>query len=238
MPRKGPQAVRRSSPDSLAGGTGTVEYPLATEKCSRGGLAVSSENVEGPYDVGSIANLLLDEADRLGFEITNLVLQKMLYFAHGQSLARDRLPLVSGYFVAWRYGPIHAAGYELFKQAGGSPITFRAEGLDLLTGEPRQLPPVEDQRAQRVVSHVVLAYGGVPVPVLVDISHAKGGPWDYIVEKSKSVVVVGMRIPDDVIAERFHRQLVRVSADPRQELYDDFPFASNGAGPERGPFRR
>ncbi|EPZ76727.1 hypothetical protein M798_03280 [Brucella melitensis ADMAS-G1] len=36
----------------------------------------------GPYDPRAIANLMLDEADRSGIQVTNLALQKLLYFAH------------------------------------------------------------------------------------------------------------------------------------------------------------
>ncbi|URK89026.1 hypothetical protein LP421_15955 [Rhizobium sp. RCAM05350] len=40
------------------------------------------DTMSGEYDPRAVANLLLDEADRLGIKITNLALQKLLYFAH------------------------------------------------------------------------------------------------------------------------------------------------------------
>jgi uncharacterized phage-associated protein len=60
-----------------------------------------------PYDPRAVANLLLDLADRDDLAITNLVLQKLLYFAHGHFLIRTRCPLVQGGFEAWTYGPVH-----------------------------------------------------------------------------------------------------------------------------------
>jgi uncharacterized phage-associated protein len=36
----------------------------------------------GPYDPRAVANLMLDEADSSGIKVTNLALQKLLYFAH------------------------------------------------------------------------------------------------------------------------------------------------------------
>ena len=53
------------------------------------------------YDPRAVANLLLDEADRRGVRITNLVLQKLLYFAHAQHLAQRGISPLSGYFEAW-----------------------------------------------------------------------------------------------------------------------------------------
>ena len=72
--------------------------------------SITSAN-QRPYDPRSIANLLLDEADRLAINITNLSLQKLLYFAHGLSLIEDGKPLVSGYFEAWQHGPVHPLVY-------------------------------------------------------------------------------------------------------------------------------
>ena len=49
----------------------------------------------------AIANLILDEGDRIERPITNLALRKLLYFAHGLFLIERKRPLVSGYFEAW-----------------------------------------------------------------------------------------------------------------------------------------
>src|SRR3954465_5914060 len=96
---------------------------------------------EAPFDARSVANLMLNEADRVGISITNLALQKLLYFAHGIFLIENKRPLVSGYFEAWQYGPVHPAVYKAFQSAGSNPIPFRASSQDVLTGESR---PIQD----------------------------------------------------------------------------------------------
>ena len=83
--------------------------------------------MSGPYDPRAIANLMLDEADRRGWMITNLALQKLLYFAHGIHLTKEKQPLVSGYFEAWQYGPVHPAVYRAFKPSGAAPISTRVD---------------------------------------------------------------------------------------------------------------
>ena len=77
-------------------------------------------------DPRSVANLLLDIADEQRLPITNLTLQKLLYFAHALFLIKTRQPLVSGYFEAWRYGPVHPLVYRAFRSAADKPIATRA----------------------------------------------------------------------------------------------------------------
>src|SRR5260221_12006869 len=85
-------------------------------------------------DPRAICNLMLDEAQGR-IPITNLALQKLLYFAHGIYLVKTKYPLVYGYFEAWEYGPVHPTAYAAFKAAGDQSITFRAVKQHPLTGE-------------------------------------------------------------------------------------------------------
>ena len=192
------------------------------------------EDDQSPYDPRSVANLLLDEADRLAITVTNVSLQKLLYFAHGLSLIEDGKPLVSGYFEAWQHGPVHPLVYRAFKGAGRAPIWFRAKGVDALTGQSRALPVIDNPRALRFILKVLIAYGKMPPGSMVDVTHAKNGPWDFIVGKSRHSVVLGMRIPDDVISERFKNHVMSVNATTiGDEPREDTPFGRDRIGAER-----
>ena len=180
---------------------------------------------QGPHDPRSIANLLLDEADRLAINVTNLSLQKLLYFAHGLSLIETGKPLVSGYFEAWQHGPVHPLVYRSFKDAGRAHIAFRAKGVDVLTGRDRSLPLIDDPQALRFILKVLIAYGRLSPGSLIDVTHARGGPWDFIVKKAEHSVVLGMRIPDDVISERFKNHVRSLNATPSGDEPDEIrPF--------------
>lgn len=183
--------------------------------------------MSGPYDPRAIANIILDEADRRGLKITNLALQKLLYFAHGIYLTKTKQPLVSGYFEAWQYGPVHPSVYRAFKPSGSAPIINRAVAKDPLTGQARELPKPTDLDIIDLVSDVMRSYGHLPPGRLVDLSHAKDSPWSVVADKARTDVAFGMRIPDDVILSRFRHHKVSIGANPRvgEPPSDDAPFA-------------
>lgn len=169
---------------------------------------------EAPYDPRALANFMLDEAERNGLALTNLALQKLLYFAHGMFLNETKGPLVKGFFEAWQYGPVHPVAYKAFRSAGGERINFRAQAQDALTGEKKPLQAPTDPAIRQLVQGVLNSYGRLSAGRLVDLSHAKNSPWHYVVDKGRTSVAFGLRIADDVILERFkyHKVAIGISA--------------------------
>jgi uncharacterized phage-associated protein len=178
------------------------------------------------YDPRCIANLMLDESERIGQPLTNLALQKLLYFAHAMFLIEQGRPLVSGYFEAWEYGPVHPAAYQAFKGAGAGAIGFRAARLNLVKDTREPITPPADPEIVRHVCRIVQSYGRMTPGRLVDISHAKDAPWHFVVDKGRTSLAFGMRIPDEVIRERFKHHKVSVGSQPfAGEPSEDAPFA-------------
>lgn len=179
-----------------------------------------------PYDPRSICNLILEEAGDI--PITNLALQKLLYFVHGLHIMETKEPLVSGYFEAWQYGPVHPAAFAAFKSAGKNPISFRATRHNVLTGETALLPAVTDQEVRRRVRQVMTLFGEITPGRLVDISHAPKAPWHFVVSKARNSMSFGMRIPNDVIRDLFQYHKVCVGPTPRiGEPSEDTPFSAS-----------
>lgn len=177
------------------------------------------------YDPRSIANFMLDIGDESDRAITNLALQKLLYFAHAIYLIGVGRPLVSGYFEAWQYGPVHPTVYQSFKAAADTPISFRATSQDILTGQVSKIFPPADTSVREHLRKIMALYGGLTPGRLVEISHAEGAPWHFVVDKSRTSVALGLRILDAVILERFKYHKVMVSALPIQgEPGEDSPF--------------
>jgi len=169
-----------------------------------------------PYDPRAIANLLLDLADADGLRLTNLTLQKLLYFAHGRYLVRTKQPLVSGHFEAWTYGPVHPAVYRSFRADGDQPIRSRAAARNIMTGAETPIPAVRDQDLSDHLKDILRSLGRLSAGRLVDISHAADGPWQFVVNKAKTDISLGLRIPDSVTLERF--KFLKVSVGPKSRV--------------------
>lgn len=179
-----------------------------------------------PFDARAVANLMLDVADDVGRQLSNLALQKLMYFAHGLFLVSQKKPLVSGYFEAWQYGPVHPTVYSAFKDASNRPINFRATELNIVTGESFQVPVPNSDEVRLCIQSVLKSYGTLTPGRLVEISHAKDAPWDYIVQKGTSSLAFGLRIPDNVILDRFKYHKVSIGVVPLHgEPLDDAPLA-------------
>jgi uncharacterized phage-associated protein len=177
---------------------------------------------EQPLDPRAIANLMLDEGQRHGRGITNLALQKLLYFAHALFLIERKRPLVSGYFEAWEYGPVHPTVYQAFKSARDKPIAFRATQRDIVSGATNPLPPPSDPEVLSHVMRIISQYGSMSPSQLVNISHAKGAPWHFVVDKPRTGLALGLRISNDTIVSRFKFHKVTVgdvvsTGEPRED---------------------
>lgn len=88
-----------------------------------------------PYDARAAANFVLDRADALKLGISNMHINKILYFAHGHFLAHKHKRLIDQEFEAWEHGPVVQDLYHRFKKFGKNAITERATILDKRTGE-------------------------------------------------------------------------------------------------------
>jgi uncharacterized phage-associated protein len=81
------------------------------------------------YDVLYIAKWFLNR-DRItnaledSDGISNLKLQKLLYYAQGVSLAVNEEPLFDNDLLAWTHGPVVERVYHTYKRHGSKPIPF------------------------------------------------------------------------------------------------------------------
>lgn len=69
-----------------------------------------------------VANFFLAFANEAGESITNLKLQKLVYYAQAWYLANFGEPLFDADFQAWVHGPVIPDLYQAYKALGFSPI--------------------------------------------------------------------------------------------------------------------
>lgn len=179
-------------------------------------------NDNAQFDARAIANLLLDVADDQRISVTNLALQKLVYFTHGLHLCAVGCPLVDGYFEAWTYGPVHPNVYMTFKSAGRDPVMSRAMRTDYTTGQVLPIEAVHDRNVVDLTNRVVGTLGKLSASRLVALSHVQGGPWHEVANEARTKSGSGLRISDTLISQRFDRHKLAITCvepgeDPDQE---------------------
>ena len=116
-------------------------------------------------NVREVADFLVRFCDEHGDVITNLRLQKYLYYAQGWFLAFYDRPLFDEDLQAWVYGPVHPETYRRFKHHSFQPVT----GDDVGSSE---LPDIVQDHLVEVHS----AYGKFSAWDLERMTHAED-PW-------------------------------------------------------------
>jgi len=114
-----------------------------------------------------VANYFLAQADdEAGDLISNLKLQKLVYYAQGFHLALYDKPLFSESIEAWNHGPVVPALYRAFKQYGAQALP-RPSDLDF---------SIYDERVRELLDEVYTVYGQFSAWKLRNMTHEEP-PW-------------------------------------------------------------
>lgn len=151
-------------------------------------------------DGRAVANFVLDECERDGRHITNLALQKVVYFCHVWTLVKLREPLVKQQFEAWQFGPVLQYLYREFKAFEREPITVRAKRLNPNTGDFEIVPYKFNPELELLLREVVKVYSALSPGSLVQLTHVTNGPWHRVWDH-EGRVNPGMNITDESIVE-------------------------------------
>ena len=154
-------------------------------------------------DARIIANAVLDHAQASGRPLTNLDLQKIVYFLHGHFLIKHGRPLVEPEFEAWPYGPVHRPLYDAFRSYNDTPIEGRAEAFDPVRRESRPLPDLNDLESLDIIDEFLPYYLHMATYLLVSMTHQVGTPWHETIERAREHLNLGMKISNALILERF-----------------------------------
>lgn len=119
------------------------------------------------YSAMDIAKYVVDRRYKCGKPISNLQLQKILYFLQLIFARETRTLLFPEEFEAWPYGPVIRAVYIEFSGCGGYPIR-REFSVDI------------DKRLCLFLDAGVDLLAEKSPWDLVRISHADKSPWDIV----------------------------------------------------------
>ena len=117
--------------------------------------------MEPNYTAHDIANYFLFKAAKEEELLSNLKLQKLVYYAQGIHLAHYGTPIFRDIIKAWAYGPVVPTLYRVYKQygAGGVPAdeSFNPKNID------------KDMR--EFLDEVYKAFGQFSATRLMDFTH-------------------------------------------------------------------
>lgn len=114
-----------------------------------------------------VANYFLSLPNEdIGDSITNLKLQKLVYYSQGFSLALYGKPLFVERMEAWEHGPVAPALYNKYKPLGAMPIPI-PEDIDFSKC---------DEQTKGLLNGVYEEYGQFSAWKLCEMSH-KEEPW-------------------------------------------------------------
>lgn len=119
------------------------------------------------YKVLDIAHKILTSAKNVegGELMSNLKLQKMLYYQQGFHLAKFNTPLFDEEIEAWMYGPVVPSVYEHFHSFGANGIL------------PEEHSPIElNLMEEKLFNEVFMAYAQYSAIGLMNMTH-KEKPW-------------------------------------------------------------
>ena len=119
-----------------------------------------------------VANYFLSQADEdAGDLISNLKLQKLLYYAQGYHIALKDKPLFPEKIEAWTHGPVVPEVYHKYKEFDGNPIPL-PKGFDF---------SIFDEETRKVLDEVYRVFGQFSAWKLRQMAHNEP-PWANAVE--------------------------------------------------------
>ena len=136
-----------------------------------------------PYPSKVIANEFIRLAQK-NVGLTHLQIQKLVYFAHVESLVKHGKPLVRRLFRAWSFGPVDLEIYSEFRGSGKSKIKEEIWYLD----------DTVDESSKCLIKEIYKKYGDKTGWELSKISHDEtsyfGRPWVEASQKGKTDVLI------------------------------------------------
>jgi len=147
------------------------------------------------YPVLTIADEMLRIAKRKGRQLTPMQLMKLVYIAHGWSLAVMGRDIFSDRIEAWKFGPVIPTLYQAAKRFGRDEIPN-----SLVDDSPSG---ILDEEMQAFLDDVFLKYGHLSGIQLSNLTHMAGTPWSEVYEGG----MTNNEISDHLISRHYLEKL-------------------------------
>lgn len=123
-----------------------------------------------------LAHIIINMGIRANRPVSNLHLQKILYFTNLVYLQNNHVFLVNeNSFEAWMHGPVVPKVYYNYSMYGGIPISkAEPEPAFISNASGRILNAGEEQEVRSFIERLI----NIDPWTLVDYSHSIGGAWE------------------------------------------------------------
>lgn len=149
--------------------------------------------------------------------ITNLKLNKLLYYAQGCHLTRTGKPLFNSDIEAWTYGPVVSEIYKKYKVCGKEAIRNADDDFN---------PADIDEEELETLLDVMREYGKYTGSALITMTHKADTPWSIARASAETI------ISEDSMRKYFEKNPVKhlsVSAPIVDKLPNDWYDSSEDA---------
>ena len=138
-------------------------------------------SIEAPsYSVRGLANWILDFAESRGHGLTNMAINKLVFFAYEAVLLKHGRKLTTAKIEAWDHGPVFRELYQDFKRHEHRPISSRASFYSVASGNTEiskiDLAPEDEAEIVRTLESLI----GLTASQLRELSHVEGGAWHRV----------------------------------------------------------
>lgn len=135
----------------------------------------------------TVAREFLHQAQSRGETLTPMQLLKLVYIAHGWSLALYNRPLISDEVQAWQYGPVIPRLYAVVRHYKGNQV-------EEINGSPQEELSSDEKD---LVCQVYERYGSLSGPQLSRLTHAQNTPWDQVYYPGSFGTVISQDLIED-----------------------------------------
>lgn len=146
------------------------------------------------YDALDIAKYIIRWCDKNKLRITNLQLQKILFFIQKESIRRRGYGIFSNRIEAWQYGPVVP---DVFYQFAG----FGAMKLVLYEDLFSDVSPKDiiDDQSKEIIEGILREYIHVSPWDLVAKSHVSNGAWSNSISMGEKYPITDQDISYEIL---------------------------------------
>ncbi len=123
-----------------------------------------------------LANYIVSKCIQDEYPISNLQLQKIMFFIQKDFLQNDLGPAFDERIEAWQFGPVVPIAYYKYRSFGGMPITIEDDNYN-------QIPAELKKQIDKIITEKRI----LPPWDLVDKTHKRDGAWDRIYQNGQGL---------------------------------------------------